>query len=84
MSLRIRSARVRLERWGSRTLDIDIITFGTTIKAGKRLELPHPRAFQRAFVLVPWALTNPAAVLPGHGPVAALAEGVKNDVWLVK
>jgi 2-amino-4-hydroxy-6-hydroxymethyldihydropteridine diphosphokinase len=76
--------RVRLERWGSRTLDIDIITFGTTIKAGKRLELPHPRAFQRAFVLVPWALMNPAAVLPGHGPVAALAEGVKNDVWLVK
>ena len=76
--------RVRLERWGSRTLDIDIITYGTTIKDGKRLTLPHPRAFERAFVLVPWALMNPAAVLPGHGAVAALAEGVKNDVWVVK
>ena len=76
--------RVRLERWGSRTLDIDIITYGTTIKDGKRLTLPHPRAFERAFVLVPWALMNPAAVLPGHGAVAALAEGIKNDVWVVK
>ncbi len=76
--------RVRLERWGSRTLDIDIITYGTTIKDGKRLTLPHPRAFERAFVLVPWALMNPAAVLPGHGAVAALAEGVKNEVWVVK
>ena len=76
--------RVRLERWGSRTLDIDIITYGSTIKDGKRLTLPHPRAFERAFVLVPWALMDPAAVLPGHGPVAALAEGVKNEVWLVK
>ena len=76
--------RIRLERWGSRTLDIDIITYGTTIKDGKRLTLPHPRAFERAFVLVPWALMNPAAVLPGHGAVAALAEGVKNEVWVVK
>lgn len=76
--------RVRLERWGSRTLDIDIITYGSTIKDGKRLTLPHPRAFERAFVLVPWALMDPAAVLPGHGPVAALAEGVKHDVWVVK
>ncbi len=76
--------RVRLERWGSRTLDIDIITYGTTIKDGKRLTLPHPRAFERAFVLVPWALMNPAAVLPGHGSVAALAEGLQNDVWVVK
>ena len=76
--------RVRLERWGSRTLDIDIITYGNTIKDGKRLTLPHPRAFERAFVLVPWALMDPAAVLPGHGPVATLAEGVKHDVWVVK
>jgi 2-amino-4-hydroxy-6-hydroxymethyldihydropteridine diphosphokinase len=76
--------RVRLERWGSRTLDIDIITFGTTIKDGKRLTLPHPRAFERAFVLVPWALMNPAAVLPGHGSVASLAEGLANQVWVVK
>jgi 7,8-dihydro-6-hydroxymethylpterin-pyrophosphokinase len=75
--------RVRLERWGSRTLDIDIITYGTLIKAGKRLELPHPRAYQRAFVLVPWALMNPDAVLPGHGSVATLAKTVESEVWVI-
>jgi 2-amino-4-hydroxy-6-hydroxymethyldihydropteridine diphosphokinase len=74
--------RIRLERWGSRTLDIDIITYGNLIKSGKRLELPHPRAFQRAFVLVPWALMNPSAVLLGHGKVADLAEPLKHEVWV--
>jgi len=74
--------RIRLERWGSRTLDIDIITYGSLIKASKRLELPHPRAFQRSFVVVPWALMNPSAVLPGHGKVAELAEPLKHEVWI--
>ena len=74
--------RIRLERWGSRTLDIYIITYGNLIKSGKRLELPHPRAFQRSFVLVPWALMNPSAVLLGHGKVAELAEPLKHEVWI--
>lgn len=73
--------RVRLERWGSRTLDIDIITYGSLIKAGKRLTLPHPRAYQRAFVVVPWAAMDPNAKLLGHGSVAALAEDLKSQVW---
>lgn len=76
--------RIRLERWGSRTLDIDIITYGSMIKDGKRLTLPHPRAFERAFVTVPWSLMNPDAVLPGHGSVAALAAEVRDQVWVVK
>ena len=76
--------RIRLERWGSRTLDIDIITYGSVIKDGKRLTLPHPRAFERAFVTVPWSLMNPDAVLPGHGSVAALADEVRDQVWVVK
>lgn len=76
--------RVRLERWGSRTLDIDIITYGSLIKAGKRLTLPHPRAFERAFVVVPWALMSADAVLPGHGSVAALAANLQDEVWVVK
>lgn len=76
--------RIRLERWGSRTLDIDIITYGSIIKDGKRLTLPHPRAFERAFVTVPWSLMNPDAVLPGHGSVAALAAEVRDQVWVVK
>lgn len=73
--------RVRLERWGSRTLDIDIITYGSLIKDGKRLTIPHPRAYQRAFVMVPWAAMDPGARLLGHGSVAALAEDLKSQVW---
>lgn len=73
--------RVRLERWGSRTLDIDIITYGSLIKDGKRLTIPHPRAYQRAFVVVPWAAMDPSAKLLGHGSVAALAEELKAQVW---
>ena len=73
--------RVRLERWGSRTLDIDIITYGNLIKDGKRLTLPHPRAYQRAFVVVPWAAMDPEAKLLGHGSVAALAQDLRSQVW---
>lgn len=76
--------RIRLERWGSRTLDIDIITYGSEIKEGKRLTLPHPRAHSRAFVMVPWAQMDPEARLLGHGSVAALAEELQSEVWLLK
>jgi 2-amino-4-hydroxy-6-hydroxymethyldihydropteridine diphosphokinase len=76
--------RIRIERWGSRTLDIDIVTYGDVLKATKELTIPHPRAFERAFVLVPWSLLDPQAVLPGYGKVAELAEPIKDQVWLVK
>ena len=76
--------RVRLMRWDSRTLDIDIIIFGATLKATKTLTLPHPRAYERPFVLVPWMLLDPQAVLPGHGPVAKLAAGMQDQVTVLK
>lgn len=68
--------RVREQRWGPRTLDIDLIVHGSTQAVTDDLELPHPRANQRAFVLAPWAHLQPDAVLPGlgGGPVTALAE----------
>lgn len=68
--------RVREEHWGPRTVDIDIVTYGATVAVADDLELPHPRAHQRAFVLEPWAQVAPDAVLPGlgGGPVAALAQ----------
>jgi dihydroneopterin aldolase/2-amino-4-hydroxy-6-hydroxymethyldihydropteridine diphosphokinase len=68
--------RVRGERWGPRALDVDLITHGATIGVTDDLELPHPRAHERAFVLIPWAHVDPVAVLPGlgGGPVAVLAE----------
>jgi 2-amino-4-hydroxy-6-hydroxymethyldihydropteridine diphosphokinase len=64
--------RQRLERWGPRTLDIDIITVAGERSDDPDLTLPHPRAHQRAFVLAPWHDADPGAVLPGHGPVADL------------
>ena len=64
--------RVREERWGPRTIDIDLIRLGSRIKDEEELTLPHPRAHERAFVLVPWLEADPAAELPGHGPVADL------------
>lgn len=64
--------RVRAERWGPRTLDVDVIAWGDEISADPRLTLPHPRAHERAFVLVPWLEADPDAVLPGRGRVADL------------
>jgi 2-amino-4-hydroxy-6-hydroxymethyldihydropteridine diphosphokinase len=64
--------RVRLVRWGPRTLDIDIITVADEHCDDPDLTLPHPRAHERAFVLAPWHDVDPDAVLPGWGPVADL------------
>jgi 2-amino-4-hydroxy-6-hydroxymethyldihydropteridine diphosphokinase len=64
--------RVRLVRWGPRTLDLDIITVAGERSDDPELTLPHPRAHERAFVLAPWHDADPDAVLPGHGPVADL------------
>jgi 2-amino-4-hydroxy-6-hydroxymethyldihydropteridine diphosphokinase len=73
--------RVRSERWASRTLDIDIITYGDQAVDSPELVIPHPRAFQRAFVLVPWAQMDSSAVLPGHGLVGKLATEVASEAW---
>jgi len=58
--------RVREVRWGPRTLDVDIITYGDLRSDDPQLTLPHPRAASRAFVLYPWSLIEPAAVLEGE------------------
>jgi len=64
--------RTRELRWGPRTLDVDVIDVAGTQRDDPHLTLPHPRAHQRAFVLVPWLDVQPDAVLPGHGAVAGL------------
>jgi 2-amino-4-hydroxy-6-hydroxymethyldihydropteridine diphosphokinase len=71
--------RVRLVRWGPRTLDIDIITYEGERSDDPELTLPHPRAHERAFVLAPWHDADPAATLPGHGPVAGLLAVAGNE-----
>jgi dihydroneopterin aldolase/2-amino-4-hydroxy-6-hydroxymethyldihydropteridine diphosphokinase len=67
--------RERTVRWGPRTLDIDVIRYGDVRSDDPVLELPHPRAQVRAFVLVPWLALDPQAWLPsvdGPRPVAGL------------
>lgn len=58
--------RVRDIHWGPRTLDVDIITYGELASSDPDLTLPHPRAAERAFVLYPWSLIDPAAELNGE------------------
>ncbi|WP_394161321.1 2-amino-4-hydroxy-6-hydroxymethyldihydropteridine diphosphokinase [Galactobacter valiniphilus] len=65
--------RERIVRWGPRTLDIDIITFGTLTSEDEELTLPHPRAAERGFVLVPWSWMDPGAFVGGKS-VFELAE----------
>ncbi|MCW2699722.1 MAG: 2-amino-4-hydroxy-6-hydroxymethyldihydropteridine pyrophosphokinae [Blastococcus sp.] len=78
------AGRTRDVRWGPRTLDVDVVTVtdddGTPVLSDDpRLTLPHPRAHERAFVLVPWATLEPGAELPGRGPVAALLAALPTD-----
>ncbi len=76
------AGRVRAIRWGPRTLDIDIIACDAEVSADPVLTLPHPRAHERAFVLAPWLDVQPAAMLPGWGPVAdLLARTSMAGVW---
>ncbi|WP_144829554.1 2-amino-4-hydroxy-6-hydroxymethyldihydropteridine diphosphokinase [Kocuria rhizophila] len=67
-----RHGRTRELRWGPRTLDLDVVCVEGVRSEDPRLVLPHPRAAQRAFVLRPWELMDPAAELDGV-PVARLA-----------
>ncbi|MFB7949993.1 2-amino-4-hydroxy-6-hydroxymethyldihydropteridine diphosphokinase [Kitasatospora phosalacinea] len=68
--------RVREVRWGPRTLDVDVLAYEGVTSDDPHLTLPHPRAHERAFVLAPWQDADPAAEVPGHGPVAELLAGL--------
>lgn len=72
--------RLRAERWGDRTIDIDIVDYDGLVSDDERVTLPHPRAHERAFVLVPWLDVDPEAVLTGHGRVADLAARATDPV----
>jgi 2-amino-4-hydroxy-6-hydroxymethyldihydropteridine diphosphokinase len=75
-----RFGRVRAERWGPRTLDLDLILFGDLILSGERLQIPHPRLQERSFVLVPLAEIAPDWIEPHTGrTVAALASALGDD-----
>ena len=73
------AGRVRDIRWGPRTLDADVIVVDDVVSADPDLVLPHPRAHERAFVLLPWAEIEPDAELAGFGPIADLLAGLDSS-----
>jgi 2-amino-4-hydroxy-6-hydroxymethyldihydropteridine diphosphokinase len=68
----VRAARSRDVRWGPRTLDVDVVDVDGVISDDPVLTLPHPRAHERAFVLVPWLDVDPDAEVAGRGRVVDL------------
>lgn len=64
--------RQRIEHWGPRTIDLDLIQYGGIISKSDELELPHPRAHERRFVLEPWLEIDGDAILLSHGRVDQL------------
>ena len=84
------AGRTREVRFGPRTLDVDVITVlgddgAPVLSDDPALTLPHPRAHERAFVLVPWLTLDRGAVVPGRGKVADLVAALPpEDVAAVK
>jgi 2-amino-4-hydroxy-6-hydroxymethyldihydropteridine diphosphokinase len=64
--------RVRKERWGARTLDLDILIFDQLIENSEQLTLPHPRAHERAFVLAPLKDLDANLIIPKRGNISNL------------
>ena len=64
--------RERTIHWGPRTIDLDLIQYGSILSSSQELLLPHPRAHERRFVLEPWLEVDPDAHLLTHGPVEHL------------
>jgi len=71
-SIENHQGRVRKERWGARTLDLDILVFDQLIENSEQLILPHPRAHERAFVLAPLNDLDPNLVIPKRGNISSL------------
>jgi len=64
--------RIRQQRWGPRTLDLDLLLYGDLVRQDSDLTLPHPRLHERAFVLGPLYAIAPGLVIPGRGAVRRL------------
>jgi 2-amino-4-hydroxy-6-hydroxymethyldihydropteridine diphosphokinase len=78
------AGRTREVRFGPRTLDVDVVAVtgddgAPVLSDDPELTLPHPRAHERAFVLVPWATLEPTAILPGHGKLTDVVKALPAD-----
>jgi 2-amino-4-hydroxy-6-hydroxymethyldihydropteridine diphosphokinase len=69
--------RVREIHWGPRTLDLDLIIIGELQIESEKLNLPHPRAHEREFVLAPWLSIDPDGAIPGKGLISELLAALK-------
>ena len=77
------AGRVRDVRWGPRTLDVDVIDVDGIVSDDPELTLPHPRAYERAFVLLPWAEVDPRAQLPAADTVDTGGVQRRDDLVLL-
>ncbi len=80
-----RHQRVRKrERWASRTLDLDILLYGDLQTTTERLQIPHYGIAERAFVLIPLQEIEESLVIPGHGTLRELIDGLPSSCRLAK
>ena len=70
--IEIALGRERIGKWGPRTIDLDLIQYGSLLSSADELTLPHPRAHERRFVLEPWVSIDPEAILLTHGKISEL------------
>jgi 2-amino-4-hydroxy-6-hydroxymethyldihydropteridine diphosphokinase len=66
--------RERNEIWGPRTIDLDLIQYGSLLSSADELKLPHPRAHERRFVIEPWLSIDPDAILLTYGKISEILE----------
>jgi len=71
--------RIRGERWGPRTLDLDLLLYGDQVIETPDLTIPHPSMHQRLFVLLPLRDITPDLMIPGHGELSALIDACAGD-----
>jgi 2-amino-4-hydroxy-6-hydroxymethyldihydropteridine diphosphokinase len=69
--------RVREERWGPRTIDLDLLVYGDETVDEPGLRVPHPRLHERRFALEPLAEIEPELAIPGHGKVSDLLAAIE-------
>ena len=73
-----RLGRVREERWGPRTIDLDLLLYGDAVLDEPGVTVPHPRLHERTFVLKPLHELDPTLVVPGRGTVEELLRALES------
>ena len=78
--IELQHGRVRSERWGARTLDLDILLYDALAMETADLTIPHPRMHERAFVLIPLLdVADAELAIPGHGPLGDLVAKLSSE-----